>query len=404
MMMPSTAVGGSPEVALVGQYDASGNIDEVRAFDVVAGAFVASTPFDIDLLQTSLGGDGRCNIDNISIEEGVDPQGADEMWWSCAIPTVGLQQTLTTDFNNNVQAVSGAAGADLILRLGPDRDNTNITQRRVFAARGTATLIVEQVTQNIASRPTLKERDDVNVIFGKIAGLSLITQTDNSTYGDIVLVFDRAYPSLSGKPALVPVERQNTEEGPSDAWELARAPWRVIELPANTHAVRLVGAVPVPNPDQLNIDNTQQTAVNVEVYLPVEGRVAFARLETEMTSNTGALDPDNTGFPSLDFEPEAGDRPTAVPPVDERILIEPVPGESDTVFYVTTNAAFGWRLKLRRNSNDADFVNDVEGAQFVNDFSDRPSAMVTIPNVSDTVWISLSNIAELHPISFNLGN
>ena len=81
-----------------------------------------------------------------------------------------------------------------------------------------------------------------------------------------------------------------------------------------------------------------------------------------------------------------------------------MPGESDTVFYVTTNAAFGWRLKLRRNSNDADFVNDVEGAQFVNDFSDRPSAMVTIPNVSDTVWISLSNIAELHPISFNLGN
>ncbi len=400
MLLPSSGLGGPAELALVGQYDPVGIIDIVRTFDVVAGEFVANATFDLDFLDASIGGNpGRCNVDSITLERGVDPEGEDELWWSCGL--TGLQQSLVDELDNLV-VHPDAAGADLILRLvRPDQNDRDVTQRRVFARRGSATLIVEQVVNNV-SRPTLRARDAVSVTFGQIAGLSLITETDDATFGDIVLVFDRAFPGAQGLPALVPIERSTTT-GNGKSWSLAQAPWRVIELPANTHAVRVVDDVLDPA-NLSDLDAADRDRVNLEVYLPVEGKVVFARLETEMNrGGATALNADDTGFQPLLFELSSSKRPSAVPSSTDRILIEPVPGVADTVFYLTTNQAFGWKLRLHRDNNDS-FDNDVERALFFDEFRDRPSAMVTIPGVVDTVWIALKDAAELDPITFDPSN
>ena len=397
--------GGSPELVLVGQYDPAASIDLIETFNVVTGEFVDNVIFEEDTLQiqqTGLGTTGQCNIDTITFEAGVDPAGEDELWWTCAILGVGLQQSLVDDLVQTVTP-AGAVGADLIVRLLQEDDvDPNIAQRRVFARRGTGQLVVEQIAKaGISDRPLPRDRDVVGVQFSEIAGLSLVAETDNATHGDIVLVFDRAYPEAQGRPALVPIERQNTGGGDSDVWALApELFWRVLELPANTHAVRFLGGV--TDPDQLTIGTAQQNTANLEVYLPVEGIVAFARLEIEM-GKIGPFDPDGTDFTFQEFEQGASDRPSAVPSSEDRILIEPVPGDADSVFYITTNQAFGWKLKLHRDVND-DFTSEVERAQFFDESSDLPSAMVTIPGSDDAVWIALKNQNQLHPIEFDLGN
>ena len=401
MLLPSSDLGGiDPNVVVVGQYDPVGRVDVTTTFDVVTGTFVPDLFFEIDVLnETRLGESGRCNVDTVTLERDVDPQGADELWWTCGIPGVGLQQTLTTDLLNDI-TVPGAAGADLILRLvNADALDLDIKQRRAFARRGTAGLFIEQVTNGLADRVTVRARDIVSIGFGEIAGLSLISETDDSQFGDIILVFDRAHPGAGGLPALVPLERQNLLGG-AKAWALAQSPWRILPLPATTHAVRVVGEV--PNPADLDVDAAEQATVNLEVYLPVEGRVAFARLESEMVQ-LGAFNPDLTGFTVLEFEPGISDRPTAAPSSEDRILILPVPGAADTVFYVTTNEAFGWRLLLHRSNTD-NFNNNVARAEFFNQNTDRPTAMVTIPGDSSNVWIGVAGLNELHPIFFDPNN
>jgi hypothetical protein len=261
-------------------------------------------------------------------------------------------------------------------------------------------LIVEQVVDT-GNRPTPRDRDTVVPVFGEIAMLKLITETDDADFGDIILVFDRAFPGAQDRPALVPIERQNLD-GAATTWDLAPLPWRVIELPARTHAVRVVDQV--LDPANLNNLEGEENRVNLEVYLPVEGLVLFARLETEMRRGGSTPLTEDTGFLALEFESSSNQRPSEVPSSSDRILIEPVPGVADpTVFYVATNQACGWKLRLHRDNNDS-YDNFVEAAQFVDDSSDRASALVTIPSVDNAVWIALKDEPQLHRITFDLSN
>jgi hypothetical protein len=236
---------------------------------------------------------------------------------------------------------------------------------------------------------------------GLIAGLFLVTETDEVRFGDIVLVFDRAYPGANNAPALVPLERQNLTGAPT-TWAPADLPWRVLPLPEETHAVR-VHVEDLPDPDLLSIDGTDEDRVNLEVFLPTLGRVGVGRLELEMTSGA-AFDPDATGFAPLEFE--VGERPSATPEADDRVLILDVPGLADTVFYVLTNGTYAWRMTLPQARNDAGpLANAVLRARFNDDFSDRPSAAVTIPGADDQVWLAFSQPSdEVHRLTFALGN
>jgi hypothetical protein len=302
--------------------------------------------------------------------------------------------------------VAGGDGADLFVRLTQrDAQTREILERRVFARRGAAALVIEQIRDARTISPgASRDRDTITgVTFGKIAGLTLVAETDDATYGDIVLVFDRAYPGASGKPALVPLERQNTI-GDANTWKLASAPWRVLQLPDDTHAVRVHGEL-VTDPDQLTLNGDDAEVVNLEVYLPTQGRVAVGRLETEMATRTGAFNVDASGFAPLVFE-AGGDVPSTVPPATDRVLLVDVPSVANSVFYVITNSAYGWRLTLPQTTNDGgDLANQVLRAGFNDDASDRPAAALAVPGVSDAVWLSFTQPSdELHKVSFSTGN
>ncbi len=387
---------------LVGFYDV-GTLDALYGFDPVAGT-VDNDPL-IDFGQTSVGG-GTCNIDTVTRERGIsaDVDGGDELWFTCSAS--GLSQAQNADdLANFVVRPTGVDGADLMVRLTrPDDQTREILERRLYAHRGTGTLVIEQVRDAATISPgTARERDRLSgVTFGKIAGLTLVSETDDRTYGDIVLVFDRAYPGAGQKPALVPIERQNTT-GDANTWAPAAAPWRVLVLPDDTHAVVVHGDL-VSDPDQLTVGGVDRNVVNLEVYLPTHGRVGVGRLETEMTG-TGAFDPDASGFSPLEFE-TGGDVPAEVPSADDRVLLLDAPGVANTVFYVLTNGAYAWRLTLPQSRNDGgDLANAVLRAGFNDDSNDRPSAALAIPGVGDALWLSFSHPRdELHRVTFKNTN
>ncbi len=396
MFLPATAVGNTDaRLAVVGEYTAGG-VDQLRLFDLVAADFVTTTPF-IDVLNSSIGGNpARCNVDNVSFEPGIDPRARDdELWFSCAIS--GLQQVREGDLQNEI-VDADSAGADLIVRLlKPDTNDNDIDERRVYAARGSDTVVVEQVNFTSTVRAA-RARDTfaANVRFGEIAGLFLATETDDSTIGDVVLVFDRAYPGAGGSPALVPIERPF--DGLNKVWTLARDPWVPLVLPAGTHAVQ-VGDI--PNPATLTVNEVQAAQQNLAVFVPTRGLVAFARIEAEMNDDA-IVDDDSNGFNVLTIDTAF---PAQAPPSTDRILLAPVPGAPGSVFYVLRGnvRAYGWKLKLHQTNQD-DFDNDVENAQFVDETADDPNGLVTIPGVDSAAWISLAgNRQQLHRILFDIG-
>lgn len=393
MFIPGTDIGDPATIALVGEYQGNG-VDQVRRFDVVTGVIETAPAFDF--VDNSIGEGGGCNIDAMSIERGIDPTDLrDELWFSCQ--NSGLESSLTDDQRNDI-AVRTGVGADLIVRFDtPELANPDIIARRMYARRGTSTLTIEQVQQDFTNRPQLRNIDDVAVDFGAIAGLFRVTETDEENFGDIVLVFDRAYPGADGKPALVPIERSPFAS--TDTWIAAHTPWVVIPLPDDTHAVR-VGSIPDPN--QLAINEVDQATQNLAVFLPTEGVVGFGRLESIMTTPGQSIAADGTGsgFNPLLFDTDV---PNAAPNPELRILLTDVPGAADTVFYVLRGAvrSYGWKMKLHVGVND-DFTNDVERARFLDESRDDPNGIVTIPGVDDAAWISLKSDTVLERLPFDV--
>jgi hypothetical protein len=385
--------GFTPDEVLLGFYTADSE-DTLRTFDVVEGR-VGDIVVDFPLTAI-----GTCNIDTVTVEEGISlaDAGGDEQWFTCV---GGLYQAQDANDLQNFVVDSGAEGADLMLRLQqPDVTTNQVAGRRVYARRGTDSLVVEQVLVHGTAAPgTRRPRDVIDgVSFGEIAGLFLVSETDDNLFGDLILVFDRAYPGTDDKPALVPLERQNVFNEPT-TWQLARPPWRVLALPEATHAVR-VHTDDIGDVDQLLLGPDDEERVNLEVYLPTLGRVGVGRLELAMIA-PGPFDPDTSGFAPLEFEP--GDRPTATPSSRDRIILLPVPGDDRSVFYVMTNGADAWRLTLPVSTADAgELNNEVLRAQFNDEGSDRPASAVTIPGVDDQLWVAFTSpVDQLHRVTFS---
>jgi hypothetical protein len=261
--------------------------------------------------------------------------------------------------------------------------DTAVLARRLYAARGTGTLYVErrQQTDNSASVRAL----DTVPRFGAIAGLTLVA-IDNATagHGDLVAVFDRAWPATNG-PALVIIERQSQTTGNTTDWKVfkdANQNEHVLELPAATHAVRL-GTV--PDPRTLVIDTTQANTVNLEVYEPTAGKVEFGRYETAIANRQPFQSTTAGNFNPILLTRSA--LPLSTPPATDRILL--LPTADGAVLYVMTNQQIGWKVPLHRSSSDSR-DNEVRFTTFLNaNPAGLPIGMVAVPNSTTTAWIGL---------------
>ena len=200
-----------------------------------------------------------------------------------------------------------------MVRFNADPFNPNVSQRRAFARRGSATLIIEREEPNIVDANANRLRDTfaAGIEFGAIVDVIKIADANqNDDLGDLIVVFDRASPMADGKPALIPLERSTAGEGL--VWNLPGtvrpATWEIVTLPETTHFVR-IGAV--TDPLNLEIDDVDATTANLTVFEPTEGRVTFGRLEDIMRSATKTFDPVGSDFNPLRLE--RGELPTALP-------------------------------------------------------------------------------------------
>jgi len=382
--------------ALVGIYEPGGR-DQVMFFDVARGDLPdLPAPGDgVDFRNAVNFGVDGCNLDHASQERGFRTDGDDEVWFSCN--TSGLVQARGADeFQNFMTPVPGAEGADHVVAFGADPIDPQILQRRMFARRGTSNLFIQRAEQG-QDAATNRSFDSLgaNLTFGEIVGLFKIADMNpERDLGDIVVVFDRASPLANGKPALVPIERPFA--GNTTTWVPARLPWAVVQLPDATHAVRL-GAIPDPRNLAVGDDNT---VVNLTVFLPTEGRVAFGRLERTIIESNGVFDGDDFGFQDLRLERQ-GTLPTTVPPSSDRILITDIPGVAGGVFYMLTTEPVGWRLLLHATVDD-NLTNDVRGA--VVNRSGPSTAVGLIPFLTaDEAWVAFvgGGSNELHRVTFN---
>lgn len=384
--------------ALLGIYEPGsgpGRRDQVLFFNVASGELPQRPELGdgVDFRdKVNFGED--CNLDHASVERGFRFDGEDEVWFSCK--EIGLVQARGSDFQNFITPMPGVEGADHVVAFGADPIDPQILQRRMFARRGSSSLRILRAEQG-QDAATVRDFDalDARLRFGEIVGLFKIAEMDpNRDLGDLVLVFDRASPLADNKPALVPIERPFA--GNTRTWVPARLPWRVIRLPEPTHAVR-IGAVPDPRNLVLGDDNV---IVNLTVFLPTIGQVAFGRLERTILEQGGTFTPGDFGFRSLRIDRQGG-LPLAVPPSRDRILIADVPGVPDTVFYVMTRDLIGWRLPLHRTVED-DFTDDVRGANI--DRSGESTAVGLIPFPSaDQAWIAYTGaVDQILRVTFNL--
>jgi hypothetical protein len=385
---------------LVGIYDGAAR-DEILFFDPIKGTLPelpgpgAGVLFANDVPQL-----GNCNIDNVSSENGYRDDGQAEVWFSCN--GGGLYQARVADFQNNVEPVSGAAGADLIVAFNADPFNPNVSQRRVFARRGESTLIIEREEPNVVDATTNRLRDTfaAGIEFGAIADIIKIADADqNEDLGDLILVFDRASPMTDGKPALIPLERSTAGEGL--VWNLpgtVRPGWEVVTLPETTHFVRIGD---IPDPLNLVIDDVDATIANLTVFEPTEARVSFGRLEEIMRSATKTFDPVESSFNLLLLE--RGDRPTAIPSAEDRVFLVDVPSTPNAVFYVLSDQLLGWKMTLHRTIED-DNSNDVRAAVFNRGGSNnRVVGALNFGADTDEIWIAITGggLDEIHRVKFD---
>ncbi len=361
--------------------------DEVRFFDPVRGILPerADQGSGINFLNEAFVGSGdfggACNFDHASVQRGYRVDGGDEQWLGCK--AAGLLQFRSASLDQLVEAPRGL-GADLLVAFDDDPANTNILQRRMYAARGDAALYVEQ---RVEREPDVGARtyDTVNVAFGEIAGLFKIADEDAARdINDLVVVFDRAYPGNGDKPALVPIERLRS----SQAWTLVPTLWRVLPLPDDTHAVRIADGS-VLQPKTLELGEGEEAEVNLEVFLPTQRKVLFGRLEFQMLQ-VEAFSELSSGFDPLLFD--RGGLVNAVPAADQRILLVDVPGGDNQVFYVLNNQQVGWRLPLRATRQELSRNSDV---RFTNDFNEGDSAgravgLLSIAGDGDEAWVGMA--------------
>jgi hypothetical protein len=378
---PLGVFAGQPDgTVLVGLYEASAR-DEVIFFNPATGAMPRSNArgsgfnfFGAPLV------DAGCQFDHASVQAGYGVDALDELWLSCAGPKRVLQ-VRSASFDQQIIRAAGP-GADFVIALGADIIDTNVTGRRVYAARGGDTLYVERhaKSDNVES---IRELDDTPD-FGAIAGLTLVA-TDNADagHGDLVAVFDRAWPD-TGRPALVIVERQS-QLGDTRRWEVytdVAERRHVLELPAATHAVRL-GAI--ADPQAMQIDSTLADTVNLEVYQPVAGRVEFGRYEEAIVAGGTFSSASAGGFNPILLT--RGTLPTTTPPASDRILL--LPAGNDAVFYVLTNTQAGWRVPLHRRRADAR-DNDLRSTNFINASPNGLAiGMVNVPGDTNTAWVGM---------------
>ncbi len=340
------------------------NVSAGKGIDFAAGDIVNAAP-DAN--------NRRCGFDHASVQAGYQPppDAGDELWIACQRQP-RLLQVRASRVDQQLVAAAGK-GADFVLALGADVDDTQVLQRRVYAARGDSALYIERNQQQDNVELPRQLDKIVGVEFGAIGGLFLLHEDieidgRRDSFGDVIAVFDRASPRAEGKAALVVLERGGIN-GPSDEWHIFQPAGfdHVLVLPDETHTI-LLG--PVPDPQTLVVDNVQQQEVNLVVFRPTAARIEYGRYELAMgQANFSPFTlASSGGFDPLLLD-RAGATAEELPPPGDRTLL--IPAGDDAVIYVMTNKLVGWRIPLRRTSgNSDDRQSDLRVADFGDAFLD----------------------------------
>jgi hypothetical protein len=182
-----------------------------------------------------------------------------------------------------------------------------------------------------------------------VAGIWPVVKND-VTLGDILLVYDRGEDAAEQR--LVPIQRRYSQTSWSTTLVAASPSFHEIALPDETHYALFLPDVGIRDPLGFSLEDSDNDAANIVLFLPTLGELRFLRYEVEATT------PGSQTFRPLLVQ---GVRPAENPPPADRVLLSTYRAGARTYFfYALTNEPRAWRLPMHE-SRQADRTNEVLG-------------------------------------------